>query len=186
MWQACTSPGLAAKISWGRLFVAAGRKATTRPRLEAQRKPEIFRNFSSTYVGESSPLLFDNQTPETLMFGQFQARIRGKDRHRGGARFSHQLRIAFEISNPKSRQTALRRAEQIARATHIPIRFCNFKTVARFFQHGELRVRFGRFVRAQQNAVRLVFAAANASAELMKLSQTKALGCFDQHDGGLW
>src|ERR1700682_3067000 len=131
MWRACTSPALAAKTSWSCLFVAGNRKATRRRRLEAQQKPEIFRNFSSTYVGESSSLLFDNQTPETLIFGQFQARIRGKDRHRGGARFSHQLRIALEISNLESRQTALRRPEQISRAAHIPIRFCNFKTGAR-------------------------------------------------------
>ena len=91
--------------------------------------------------------------------------------------------VRLEIAELQRRQSALRRAEQIARPALIPVRFRHFEAVARLLQHRQLRRRFRRFLVAQQDAIRLVLAAPDAAAQLMQLREPEALRVLDQHDG---
>src|SRR5437588_13042116 len=91
------------------------------------------------------------------------------------------MRVTFQVADLERGQTALRCAKQIARSTQIPIGFGHFKSIARFFEHRQLRRCLLRWIRTQQDAIRLVLAAADPSAKLMELSQSETLRILDEH-----
>src|SRR5437660_12819365 len=95
------------------------------------------------------------------------------------------MRITFQVTNLERGQTALRCAEQIARSTQIPIGFGHLKPIARFFENGQLRRCLLRWIRTQQDAIRLVLAAADPSAKLMELSQSETVRILDEDHGRL-
>src|SRR6516225_2273575 len=118
--------------------------------------------------------------PETLILRSLQPRVDFEDRYRSCASTPHQACVAFQIANLQCWQTALGRSEDIARTSQFPVRFSDFEAVYGLFQNRELRGCLFRLVRAQQNASRFVFAAADPSPELVQLRETESLGIFNQ------
>ena len=80
---------------------------------------------------------------------------------------------------------ALPGAEEVAGAAEFQVYFSEFEAVVVLFDGleafaGVVRGRFGK-----EEAIALVGAASDASAELVKLGEAEAVGGFDHHDGGV-
>lgn len=73
-------------------------------------------------------------------------------------------------------------SQKIAWPPGFQIIFCDLKTVICLVHDFQTLFGFGIFVIRNQDAVGLLGASTDTSAQLMKLTQTKAFGVFDHHD----
>ena len=90
------------------------------------------------------------------------------------------------IGNVEAHVAGLASAKKFARAPEQQIGFGDFKSIGGAHHGVEARTRFFFHVgRSDENAVGLGGAAADATAQLVKLRQAKAFGVFDNHDGGI-
>src|SRR5207244_8774107 len=109
---------------------------------------------------------------------RFPPRICLEDCHGSPARAPQQMRIRLQVTDLQRRQTALRRAEQIARATQFPVCFGHFEAVTGSFQNGELLGSLLRLRRGQQDTIGFMLSPTDPSPKLMELRQTKSLRVF--------
>ena len=94
--------------------------------------------------------------------------------------------VAERVGDVEAEGAGLASAEKFAGAAELEISFCDFETV-RGTHHGfEAGTGFvGHAHGADENAMRFLRAAADASAELMELGEAEAFGVFDDHYGSV-
>src|SRR5579885_43967 len=102
------------------------------------------------------------------------------------ARLFEDLEVADEVADAEGGDAGLARAHHFAGAAYLQIFFGDAEAVGRLFPDAEALLCDGcLFVGSHQHAVALLRAATDATAELVQLRETEALGVLDDHHRGV-
>ena len=127
---------------------------------------------------DSSKCRGDNGAAQVLLGG----RVRD-ERGRFVARDFEHVGVAHDAADLQGRQAGLARTEEFAGAAQLHVHLGDVEAVSRIDQGADaLAGEFAHFG-CDQDAVALLGAAADASAQLVHLRETEALGLFDHHHG---
>ena len=96
-----------------------------------------------------------------------------------------ELQVADGVGAAERHGAGLTETEDIAGAADLGVFFGEFEAVGGLDECGESIGSFGGLGVGEEEAVALVGAAADASAELVELGDAEAFGLLDDHDGGI-
>src|SRR5450759_2234591 len=125
------------------------------------------------------------QVTQCLAARGFERGVARQDERGVVARRAEIFAVRLDARDVEAGQAALPRAEQIAFAAQLQVFLGDAEAVFSLAQHGKPRL--GGFPErrlVEQQAGRGAGPAPDASAQLMQLRQSKALGVFDHHDCG--
>src|SRR5262245_32948829 len=115
-----------------------------------------------------------DHAPQPRMLGTLETGISLEKTCGGGSRAQVELLVAQGIRNAKRRHTTLTLAEEITHPAKTEILAGDLETVVRAHEHIEPSRRLGTHI-AQENAKRLLGAAADPASQLMELREAEAL-----------
>jgi len=137
------------------------------------------------------PFLFEHDADaRALSLGAFGSECRFGSRGDEACGFLlgefEKLAIAHKVGDSKFWESSLPCSEELAGAAHGEIELGKFETILGA-NHGveALFSQVGDALPGDENAVALRGTSADTATELVKLSETEALGVFDDHDGGV-